>query len=206
MQKTQAQTSNAVEPKIKKRPILFVDRDGTLIKEPEDYIIDSYHKLRFLPGVIIALSQIQAAGWDIVIVTNQDGLGERYSWDDFNGPHELMLEIFASQGVTFKEVFIDTTYRHQGAHTRKPEIGLVAHLKDDPTIDWERSAMVGDRITDAQFAENLGIGAFLLASSDPNLHCGTWVWPQIAQHLLAGHPVPKAQEEIAAAKDLGAQV
>lgn len=166
------------------KPILFVDRDGTLIEEPADRVCDRYDKLELLPGVIRALQDITAAGWDLVIVTNQDGLGERYSWEDFNGPHNLMLSIFETQGVTFRDVFIDTTYKAEGAHTRKPFTGLVDHLRDDPSIDWSRSAMVGDRITDAEFGQNLGIRAFVLASRDPRLNAGDWTWPAIRDELL----------------------
>ncbi|AOZ72315.1 histidinol-phosphatase [Boudabousia tangfeifanii] len=179
------------EPAQGAKPILFVDRDGTLITEPADYVVDSFEKLHFLPHVITSLWQLQNAGWELIIVTNQDGLGDRYSWENFNGPHELMLDIFASQGVTFREVLIDTTYAREGKATRKPGTALVDHLRRDPNIDWNRSAMVGDRMSDAEFGHNLGIGAFVLSSPDPQLNCGTWTWPAITQHLLAGNPIPQ---------------
>ena len=173
------------------KPILFVDRDGTLIQEPHDYVVDSYEKLKFLPDVIVALREIQAAGWDLVIVTNQDGLGGRYPWSNFVGPHQLMLDIFASQRVTFKDIFIDTTYARENKPTRKPGTALVDHLRGNQEINWSRSAMVGDRLSDAEFGANLGIGAFILSSPDPKLDCGTWDWKGICSHLLGGHPIPK---------------
>ena len=93
-------------------PILFVDRDGTLIVEPDDFQIDAYDKLRFVDGVIPALLRLRDAGWQFVMVTNQDGLGsETFPQAAFDGPHALMLQVFASQGIGFREVLIDTSLR-----------------------------------------------------------------------------------------------
>ena len=140
------------------RKLLFVDRDGCLIEEPADEQIDSYEKLQLLPGVIAALQRFVAAGYELVMVTNQDGLGtDRFPEPSFTGPHELMLRIFQTQGVSFREVLIDRSFPADGLDTRKPGVGLVRHyLADD---DWSRSAslMVGDRETDLQFASNLGV-------------------------------------------------
>jgi imidazoleglycerol-phosphate dehydratase/histidinol-phosphatase len=140
------------------RKLLFVDRDGCLIEEPADEQIDSYEKLDLLPGVIAALQRFVASGYELVMVTNQDGLGtERFPEPSFTGPHELMLRIFESQGVRFREVLIDRSFPADGLDTRKPGVGLVRHyLADD---DWSRagSLMVGDRETDLQFAANLGV-------------------------------------------------
>jgi len=143
------------------RKILFVDRDGCLIEEPADQQIDSYGKLALLPGVIVALQRFVASGYELVMVTNQDGLGtDSFPESDFTGPHELLLRILASQGIRFREVLIDSSFAHQGKDTRKPGIGLVRHyLADD---GWSRvaSAMVGDREADLQFAANLGVRGF----------------------------------------------
>ena len=140
------------------RKLLFVDRDGCLIEEPADEQIDSYEKLNLLPGVIAALQRFVASGYELVMVTNQDGLGtERFPEPSFTGPHELLLRIFQTQGVHFREVLIDRSFPADGLDTRKPGVGLVRHyLADD---DWSRSAslMVGDRETDLQFAANLGV-------------------------------------------------
>jgi imidazoleglycerol-phosphate dehydratase / histidinol-phosphatase len=140
------------------RKILFVDRDGCLIEEPADEQIDSYEKLALLPGVIAALQRFAAAGYELVMVTNQDGLGtDSFPEPTFTGPHELLLRILASQGIRFREVLIDRSFPHEGLDTRKPGVGLLRHyLADD---GWSRaaSAMVGDRETDLQFAANLGV-------------------------------------------------
>lgn len=165
-----------------KTPILFVDRDGTLITEPEDFQIDAYEKLQFFPDVIPALLRFKEAGYKFVIVSNQDGLGtDSYPEHTFAGPHQLMLDIFASQGITFLEVLIDKTFAHEGARTRKPEIGLVQHYLNRSDIDWQRSAMVGDRDTDMVFAERLNIRGFQLRTEQFG---GTFTWPTIANELL----------------------
>lgn len=165
-----------------KTPILFVDRDGTLITEPEDFQIDAYEKLQFFPDVIPALLRFKERGYEFVIVTNQDGLGtESFSEEGFAGPHQLMLDIFASQGITFREVLIDRTFKHEGKPTRKPEIGLVQHYINRDDIDWERSAMVGDRDTDVLFGERLNIRGFQLKTEQFG---GDWTWPMIASEML----------------------
>jgi len=88
--------------------ILFIDRDGTLIEEPADFQIDSYDKLRLVKGVIPALLKLRDAGFQFVIVTNQDGLGtDAYPHESFDGPNNLMLQIFQSQGITFREILVD---------------------------------------------------------------------------------------------------
>ena len=148
------------------QPILFVDRDGTLIKEPDDYQIDRLDKLRLVEDVIPAMLKLRDAGWQFVIVTNQDALGTAaYPQTDFDVPHRAMLDIFESQGIRFRDVLIDTSTASDPAPTRKPGIGLVLPYIQDRCIDWARSAMVGDRDTDIQFADNLGIRGFKLASA-----------------------------------------
>ncbi|NIJ87265.1 imidazoleglycerol-phosphate dehydratase/histidinol-phosphatase [Xanthomonas campestris] len=166
-------------------PILFVDRDGTLITEPADYQIDAYEKLRFVDNVIPAMLRLRDAGYQFVIVTNQDGLGsESYPRASFDGPNTLMLQIFASQGIEFRDVLIDCSWPADNAPTRKPGIGLMVPYLQDRTIDWARSAMVGDRITDIQFAQNLNIRGFQLRTDEFG---GEWDWPGIA-HELADAP------------------
>ena len=163
--------------------ILFVDRDGTLIEEPPDFQIDAYAKLRLLPGVIPAMLRLRDAGYQFVIVTNQDGLGtSSFPQADFDGPHALMLELFASQGIEFREVLIDITRAEDKASTRKPGVGLVLHYLRDRGIDLEHSAMVGDRATDIEFARNLGVRGFLLAAGGDD-------WNAIADALCAAHRI-----------------
>ena len=151
------------------RKILFVDRDGTLIVEPHDFQIDAYDKLRLIDGVIPALLRLRDAGYEFVMVSNQDGLGtDSLPQASFDGPHELLMQILASQGIAFREVLIDTSFTHEnrmcdGVPTRKPGIGLALHYLRDRTVDLARSAMVGDRETDLEFARNLGVRGFLVA-------------------------------------------
>jgi len=166
-------------------PILFVDRDGTLIEEPADFQIDAYEKLRFVRDVIPAMLKLRDAGYQFVIVSNQDGLGtEGYPQASFDGPNDLMLQIFASQGITFRDVLIDGTWPQDNAPTRKPGIGLMLTYLQDRSIDWSRSAMVGDRLTDIQFAENMKIRGFQLRTEQFG---GDWDWTSIA-HELADAP------------------
>ncbi|KGI77956.1 bifunctional histidinol-phosphatase/imidazoleglycerol-phosphate dehydratase HisB [Oleiagrimonas soli] len=143
------------------RKILFVDRDGCLIEEPADEQIDRFEKLALLPDVIPALRRCVAAGYELVMVTNQDGLGTAsFPQADFDGPHDLLLRLLASQGIRFHEVLIDRSFPQDGLDTRKPGTGMMRHyLADD---GWSRaaSAMVGDRETDLQFAVNLGVQGF----------------------------------------------
>ena len=165
--------------------ILFVDRDGTLIEEPEDFQIDAYHKLRFVRDVIPAMLKLRDAGFEFVIVTNQDGLGgEAYPRAAFDGPNDLMLQVFESQGIVFREVLVDCSWPADNAPTRKPGLGLVQHYLRDRGIDLDRSAMVGDRETDIQFARNLGIRGFQLRTQQFG---GEWDWAGIA-HELADAP------------------
>ncbi|MEZ0469933.1 bifunctional histidinol-phosphatase/imidazoleglycerol-phosphate dehydratase HisB [Luteimonas salinilitoris] len=166
-------------------PILFVDRDGTLIEEPEDFQVDRYEKLRLVRDVIPALLKLRDAGYQFVLVSNQDGLGgDAYPQAAFDGPHALMRQIFESQGIVFREELIDVSLPQDNAPTRKPEIGLALHYLRDRGIDLERSAMVGDRETDLQFAVNLGIRGFQLRTAQFG---GDWDWPGIA-HELADAP------------------
>lgn len=166
-------------------PILFVDRDGTLIEEPADFQIDRFEKLRFVPGVIPAMLRLRDAGYQFVMVTNQDGLGtDAFPQSDFDGPHRLMMQVFESQGIAFRDVLIDASLPAENAPTRKPGIGLALPLLQDRGIDWSRSAMVGDRETDNAFARNLGIRAFQLRTAQFG---GEWDWSGIA-HTLADAP------------------
>ena len=162
------------------RKILFVDRDGTVIVEPPDQQIDRFEKLALVEGVIPALRRCVAAGYQLVMVTNQDGLGTAsFAQLDFDGPHELLLQILRSQGIEFGEILIDRSHAHEGRDTRKPGVGMMrAYLGAD---DWSRtaSAVIGDRETDLQFAANLGVRGFRLG---PELN-----WEAIA-HTLCDAP------------------
>ncbi len=166
-------------------PILFVDRDGTLIEEPADFQVDAFEKLRLFTGVIPALLKLRDAGYQFVMVTNQDGLGtESFPQASFDGPHALMLQVFASQGIHFRDVLVDASFAQDNKDTRKPGLGLVMPYLKDRSIDWARSAMVGDRDTDITFADRLGIRGFKLRTPQFD---GQWDWADIA-HALADAP------------------
>jgi imidazoleglycerol-phosphate dehydratase/histidinol-phosphatase len=129
--------------------------------------------------------KLRDAGYQFVIVSNQDGLGsEGYPQASFDGPNDLMLQIFASQGIVFRDVLIDGTWPHDNAPTRKPGIGMMLPYLQDRSIDWARSGMVGDRPTDIQFAENMKIRGFQLRTEQFG---GQWDWNGIA-HELADAP------------------
>ncbi|MGE8220838.1 MAG: bifunctional histidinol-phosphatase/imidazoleglycerol-phosphate dehydratase HisB [Stenotrophomonas acidaminiphila] len=166
-------------------PILFVDRDGTLIEEPADFQIDAYEKIRFVRNVIPAMLRLRDAGYQFVIVSNQDGLGsDSYPQASFDGPNDLMLQIFASQGIVFRDVLVDPSWPADNSPNRKPGIGMMLPYLQDRSIDWARSAMVGDRPTDIQFADNMKIRGFQLRTPQFG---GDWDWDGIA-HELADAP------------------
>lgn len=164
-----------------KRRILFIDRDGTLIEEPPDEQVDSLEKLALVPGVIPALLELKQAGYEFVIVSNQDGLGtDSYPMPDFEIPQQKMLEIFESQGITFSDVLIDPHFEQDNAPTRKPGIGMVLdHLKSGK-LDLSDCWVIGDRETDLELATNMGIGGFRLGK-------GFESWPSIT-HALVNRP------------------
>ena len=123
-------------------PILFVDRDGTLIEEPADFQIDAYEKIRFVKNVIPAMLKLRDAGYQFVIVSNQDGLGsEGYPQESFDGPNDLMMQIFASQGISFRDVLIDPSWPADNSPNRKPGIGMMLpYLQDSRTYSPLRSS------------------------------------------------------------------
>jgi imidazoleglycerol-phosphate dehydratase/histidinol-phosphatase len=146
-----------------KQKVLFIDRDGTLIKEPIGYQVDSYSKLQFVKGVISALKTIVSWNeYELVLVSNQDGLGtESFPFEDFEGPHQLMLDILQSEGIVFSEVLIDRSFPEEQSPNRKPRTGMLSKYFCE-TYDLENSVVIGDRWTDVELAKNLGCKAFLL--------------------------------------------
>ena len=137
--------------------VLFIDRDGTLIKEPEDEQADAFEKLVFYPKVFQYLGRIaKELNFEIVMVTNQDGLGTAsYPEDTFWPVHNFIIETFKSEGVEFKEQFIDRNFAKDNAPTRKPNTGLLTkYFSKD--YDLANSFVIGDRLTDIELAKNLG--------------------------------------------------
>lgn len=138
--------------------ILFIDRDGTIIEEPPDEQVDSLQKLRFLPGVIPALLELQRAGYRLVLVSNQDGLGTAsFPEPAFREPQDFLRNLLASQGIEFDAEFFCPHFPADDCQCRKPRTGLLTEFLAAHTLDPEDSFVVGDRDTDMQLAANLGI-------------------------------------------------
>lgn len=184
----------------KKKRVLFIDRDGTLVVEPPvDYQLDSLEKLEFMPGVFRNLNFIaRNLDFERVIVTNQDGLGTpSFPMETFLPAHEKMLRAFENEGITFDDIIIDRTFEHEHQPTRKPGTALLGkYMTGD--YDLENSFVIGDRITDMLLARNLGTKGILL---QPNATGQQWVddaglgdtcvlitdsWDRIAEFLRAG--------------------
>ncbi|MEE4637313.1 MAG: bifunctional histidinol-phosphatase/imidazoleglycerol-phosphate dehydratase HisB [Wenzhouxiangella sp.] len=161
------------------RKILFIDRDGCLIEEPADEQIDSFEKFRLMPGVIPALLALKQGGFRFVMVTNQDGLGsESFPQQDFDGPHQLLLQVLSSQGIEFDAVHIDPSRSEENSPRRKPGVGMLLEYLRDPGLDRTHSAVIGDRETDLQLAANMGLRGFRVGPDGQD-------WAAIAQAILA---------------------
>ncbi len=160
------------------RKILFIDRDGCLIEEPQDEQVDSFDKLRLMPDVIPSLLRLKAAGYRFVLVSNQDGLGTAsFPQPQFEGPHRLLLQILQSQGITFDAQHIDPSLPEENSPNRKPGIGMLLEYLREPSLDREHSAVIGDRETDLQLAENMGLKGYRIGANGMG-------WSEIATALL----------------------
>ncbi|HEX6637684.1 MAG TPA: bifunctional histidinol-phosphatase/imidazoleglycerol-phosphate dehydratase HisB [Steroidobacteraceae bacterium] len=138
--------------------VLFVDRDGTLIEEPPDEQVDAIGKIRFMPDVFAAMRQARKLGYQLAMVTNQDGLGtESFPQAAFDVPHQFMMDAFRSQGIEFDAVFICPHRASDKCDCRKPQVKLVERFVREQNVDLAASVMIGDRDTDLEFAKNLGV-------------------------------------------------
>ena len=144
--------------------ILFIDRDGTLVIEPHDLQLDSFEKLEFFPNVFYYLSKIvREFDFELVIVTNQDGLGTpSFPESTFWPVQNFMINAFSNENILFKEVFIDRSFAEEMANTRKPRTGLLTQYLNDPNCDLKNSFVIGDRYTDVELAKNLNAKAILI--------------------------------------------
>ncbi|MCV6630767.1 MAG: bifunctional histidinol-phosphatase/imidazoleglycerol-phosphate dehydratase HisB, partial [Flavobacteriaceae bacterium] len=148
-----------------KKKVLFIDRDGTLVLEPPlDYQLDAFEKLVFYPQVFTYLGKIaKELDYELVMVTNQDGLGtEAFPEDTFWPVQDFILQSFESEGVQFDQVFIDKSFPEEQSPNRKPRTGMLTAYLNNSKYDMENSVVLGDRITDMELAKNLGAkGIFL---------------------------------------------
>lgn len=144
------------------KKILFIDRDGTIIKEPADKQIDSLEKLEFVPGAISGLRSVMDTDYLPLLVSNQDGLGtDSFPEETFWPAHRKMLQTLAGEGVHFAHEYIDSTFASEHAPTRKPGTAMLTEYFSD-AYDLKHSYVIGDRATDVQLAVNLGCKAVLL--------------------------------------------
>ena len=176
-----------------KTAALFIDRDGTILREPADEQIDSFEKFHFMPGVISALRFLrQHTGYRFVMVSNQDGLGtDSYPESTFWPTHNLMLEILEGEGVTFDDILIDRSFPADNLPTRKPGTAMLTAYTDG-SCDMAASYVIGDRQSDAQLAANLGCKALILApeaddaATLPGDAVAVASWQRIAEIVYAG--------------------
>lgn len=176
------------------KKVLFIDRDGVLaVEPPQDYQLDSLEKLEFMPGVLRYLPMInEQFDFELVMVTNQDGLGtDSFPEDSFWPAHNKILAALKNEGVEFSEIYIDRTFEREQKNTRKPGTGMLTkYLEGD--YDLKSSYVIGDRLSDMALASNLGANGLLLLDQfqqeDHNFkHCNNW--KEIYQTLLLNQRV-----------------
>ena len=181
------------------KKVLFIDRDGTLALEPENYQLDALEKLVFYPGVFQYLGRIaKEQDYALVMVTNQDGLGtDSFPEDTFWPTHDFIMTALKNEGINFSEVLIDKSLPADNAPTRKPKTGMLSAYLDNADYDLENSFVIGDRITDMELAANLGAKGILLqndarmAASIPDaladtIALKTTAWSEVYTLLKAG--------------------
>lgn len=170
------------------KKILFIDRDGTLVCEPEDEQVDSFEKLKFVDGVFRNLSFIrQHLDFLFVMVSNQDGLGTpSFPEETFWPVHNFILQSLKGEGIVFDDYRIDTHFPNDMSPMRKPGIGMLTDYINNPEYDIPNSYVIGDRATDRQLAENLGCKALILGEDG-------MTWDKIAEILFAGERVAEVR-------------
>jgi len=161
--------------------VLFIDRDGTINLEPENYQVDRLEKIRFVPGVIPALLRLKQAGYAFVMITNQDGLGtEAFPQQDFDLCQNFIVDILSSQDISFQEILVCPHFKEAGCECRKPRVGMVLPWLRDTQWDRRSAAVIGDRETDMELAKNMGIRGLRVQSPFGE----GLTWEQIVDELL----------------------
>lgn len=170
------------------KKILFIDRDGTLVCEPEDEQVDSFEKLKFVDGVFRNLSFIrQHLDFRFVMVSNQDGLGtESFPEDTFWPVHNFILQSLKGEGIVFDDQLIDSHFPNDMSPMRKPNVGMLTEYINNPEYDIPNSYVIGDRDTDRQLAENLGCKALILGKDG-------MTWDKITEILFAGERIAEVR-------------
>lgn len=170
--------------------VLFIDRDGTLVEEPADFQVDALDKIRLVADVIPALRELAEHGFRFVIVSNQDGLGTAsFPEDQFRVCQDHILQLFASQGVSFDEIFICPHTPDDLCDCRKPRTGLLTRYLAATDINLELSAVIGDRATDMALAERIGVQGLLLGSGED----AGMSWPDIVELLCYSDRVARIE-------------
>jgi len=150
------------------KKVLFIDRDGTIVLEPENLQLDSLDKLEFYPKAFQYLAKIaNELNYELAMVTNQDGLGtDSFPENNFWPTQNFILKAFENEGVVFDEIFVDRTFPEENAPTRKPRTGMLTKYLNNPEYDLENSFVLGDRLTDVELAKNLGAKAIFMNDTD----------------------------------------
>lgn len=173
---------------MKKTKILFIDRDGTLIEEPEDEQIDSFAKLKFTKGVFRNLGFIRShLDFKFIMVSNQDGLGtDSFPENTFWPVHNFIIQTLEGEGITFDDQLIDRHFPEDNSPMRKPGIGMLKDYIENPQYDIPGSYVIGDRESDEQLAKNLGCKALILGKDN-------MTWDKIAELLFAGERIAEVK-------------
>ncbi|MBQ0073475.1 MAG: bifunctional histidinol-phosphatase/imidazoleglycerol-phosphate dehydratase HisB [Prevotella sp.] len=180
------------------KKILFIDRDGTLIKEPADEQIDSFEKLVFVEGMFRNLAFIRKnLDFEFVMVSNQDGLGtDSFPEDTFWPVHNFILQTLKGEGIEFDEILIDRHFPEDNHPCRKPGTGMLTKYIDNPEYDLAGSFVIGDRDSDAQLAKNLGCNFLRIAPEYAQVNVPekkddvvSYSWEKIAELLFAGERI-----------------
>ena len=170
------------------KKLLFIDRDGTLIEEPQDEQIDSFDKLKFTQGVFKNLGFIrQHLDFKFVMVSNQDGLGtSSFPEDTFWPVHNFILQTLEGEGITFDDILIDRHFLADNSRMRKPGTGMLTEYLNNEAYDLAGSYVIGDRETDAQLAKNIGCRALILGRDGMD-------WDKISEILFAGERIAEVK-------------